>query len=251
LNKNELKLASIKPEQNLISDFLKNGIVKVPNALSIESANLIAAHIKKQKVWNLVFDHNGTHKDLNNIEVESWTDLQKENLLSVIHHQAETGFQYHYETIPLYDIYHDNLLPEHFFNEIMSFLNEESTLEYFRILLSCPEITFADGQITRFKAGHFLNKHNDDVDNKNRVAAFVLNLTEQWRPDWGGALHILDDHGALKQSFLPTYNEINIFKIPVDHYVGYVSPFAVNSRLSITGWLRTGKNPKLNRGSSD
>lgn len=247
----KLNLAKLAPDKSLVSEYLNHGVVKVQNALSIESASLITEHIKKQDTWNLVFDHNGTHKDLNNIEVASWTEEQRNNLLSVIHHQAKSGFQYHYETIPLYDIYHDDLLPGHFFNEIMQFLNEETTLSFFRELLSCPEISFTDGQITRFKAGHFLNKHNDDVANKNRVAAFVINLTELWRPDWGGALHLLNEDGALKHSFLPTFNEINIFKIPVDHYVGYVSPFATGSRLSITGWLRTGENPKLSRGSSD
>ncbi len=226
-------------------------MVKVPRALTEESAALITKHIKKQVIWNLVFDHNATHKDLNSVEVENWTASQKQDLISVIHHQAKSGFQYHYETIPLYDIFHDNLMPGHFFNEIMRFLNDEKTLNYFRELLSCPEISFADGQITRFKAGHFLNKHNDDVANKNRFAAFVINLTSEWRPDWGGALHILGEQGELKQSFLPTFNEINIFKIPVDHYVGFVSPFADGHRLSITGWLRTGENPKLSRGNSD
>ncbi len=244
MSTSKLKLASQEPSQRLISEFLEQGYIKVSHALSTESADLIAAHIKKQNIWNLVFDHQGTHKDLNNIEVESWTNTQKENLTSVIHQQAQTGFQYHYETIPLYDIYHDGILPGHFFNEIMEFLNEQTTLDYFRKLLSCPDITFADGQITRFRAGHFLNKHNDDVQSKNRVAAFVINLTKSWRPDWGGALHLLDEGGNIKQSFLPSFNDINIFKIPVNHYVGYVSPFAGGERLSITGWLRTGINPK-------
>ena len=135
-------------------------------------------------------------------------------------------------------------MPGHFFNQIIEFLNSEKVLNYFRVLLSEPSISFADAQITRFGAGHFLNTHDDNVTNKNRIAAFVINLTKEWRPDWGGALHLLDKQGQITNSFVPTFNEINIFKIPVDHYVGCVSPFALQKRTSITGWLRTGDNPK-------
>ncbi|WP_286266084.1 2OG-Fe(II) oxygenase [Thalassotalea atypica] len=245
--KHKLMLARQEPPKNLVDQFKSNGYIKVPNALSNETAELITQHITKQKQWNLVFDHNGQHQDLNNLEVEQWNSKQKQDLQSIIYQQAAQGFQYHYETIPLYDIYHDNLLPDHFFNHIMEFLNQDATLSYFRQLLSAPHISFADGQITRFRQGHFLNRHNDDVDSKNRIAAFVINLTKEWRVDWGGALHLLDSNQNITKSFAPSFNEINIFKIPVDHYVGYVSPFAAQDRISITGWLRSGKNPKNKR----
>ncbi|NMP33370.1 hypothetical protein HII17_17620 [Thalassotalea sp. M1531] len=239
-----LSLSRERPEIELINFFQKNRFVKVPNALTDKSAQLLKSHIHQQKEWNLVFNHNGQHQDLNAIAVESWTSQQKDDLNNIVNQQASEGFQYLYENIPLYDIYHDNLLPGHFFNQIIEFLNTDKTINFFRQLLSSPEINFADGQITRYGQGHFLNVHDDNVDDKNRIAAFVINLTEDWRADWGGALHLLDKQGQITNSFLPTFNEINIFKIPVDHYVGYVSPFAQNKRVSITGWLRSGDNPK-------
>lgn len=233
-----LSLNHQKPAPELIEFFQDHGFVKVKKALSEQSAQAIYQTIKSQPTWNLVFDANGKHQDLNNQEVAKWSNSQKSELQDIIYQQASNGFQYHYETIPLYDIYQNNLMPGHFFNQIIEFLNEETTLDFFRELLGAPDIAFADGQITKFSAGHFLNVHNDDVENKNRVAAYVINLTPSWQANWGGALHLLDDEQALKQSFLPTFNEINIFKIPVDHYVGFVSPFASKPRLSITGWLR-------------
>ncbi|WP_448210942.1 2OG-Fe(II) oxygenase [Colwellia sp. MEBiC06753] len=239
-----LSLTENKPAVNLINQLQEHGFVKIPQALTTESAGLIAKHINEQQEWNLVFNHQGKHQDLNAQAVDTWTESQQSDLFALVHQQAASGFQYLYENIPLYDIYFDNLLPGHFFNQIIEFLNTETTLNYFRELLGVPEISFADGQITRYGPGHFLNVHDDNVEDKNRVAAFVINLTNNWRADWGGALHLLDKEHKITQSFLPSYNEINIFKIPVDHYVGYVSPFAQAKRISITGWLRTGINPK-------
>lgn len=240
----KLELSSDSPNQTLIKTYTETGIVKVPCALSNDSAGQIYSALEQQAAWNLVFNHAGKHQDLNAQEVQNWSEQQKSDLQTIIYSQATNDFQYCYENIPLYDIYHDNLLPGHFFNRLYEFLNAPSTLNYFRELLSEPEITFLDAQITRFSAGHFLTTHNDQVAGKNRVAAYVINLTPEWRADWGGALHILDAEKQIKKSFLPSFNEINIFKIPVEHYVGYVSPFATGKRISITGWLRTGNNPK-------
>ena len=231
-----LALAVEQPSQASINEYLEHGIVKVKAALKKESAELLEHHIERQIDWNLVFDHKGQHQDLNARAVDSWTTQQKEDLSTIVNSQASTGFQYLYENIPLYDIYHSNLLPGHFFNQIIEFLNSERTLNFFRGLLSTPQISFADAQITRFGAGHFLNIHDDNVKDKNRVAAFVINLTKEWRPDWGGALHLLDKQGQITNSFVPSFNEINIFKIPIDHYVGYVSPFATK-KASIDYWL--------------
>tara|TARA_R110000737_G_scaffold165786_1_gene193117 strand:- start:1156 stop:1887 length:732 start_codon:yes stop_codon:yes gene_type:complete len=237
LNKNH-NIAKLK------QNFLNDGFVKLENALSNDSASLIHANITKQEQWNLVFRNNAIHQDLNSLDVEGWHGEDKNNLTELVHKQAEQAFQYFYETIPIYDIYYDKLMPEHFFNDIVKFLNSEEVLNFFRAILAAPEITFLDAQITRFKAGHFLNRHNDDVNGKNRVAAFVINLSKDWRVDWGGALHILNKDLTIEKSFVPSFNEINIFKVPVEHLVGYVSPFANGHRLSITGWLRSGENPK-------
>lgn len=239
-----LSLNTINILQEHKCSYINNGYVKVSNILSENSANMIHSAISKQKQWNLVFRNKGHHQDLNNVEVKHWDKTQQENLINIIHSKASIDFQYFYETIPIYDIYYDRSLSGHFFNDIFHFLNSEDTLNFFRELLDAPEISFLDAQITRFSAGHFLNCHNDDVKGKNRVAAFVINLTKDWRPDWGGALHILNKELEIEKSFIPSFNEVNIFKVPVDHFVGIVAPFTSASRLSITGWFRSGKNPK-------
>lgn len=244
----KLTLAPQENKEQLARHYKEKGFVKVNNALEHSTLKVIQDFVEKQKQWNLVFDHKGKHQDLNNLEVKEWAYDKKKDLENIIFKQASDSFQYFYETIPIYDIFHKNLLPDHFFNEIVLFLNTKHTLDFFREILDAPHITFMDAQITRFSAGHFLNTHNDDVKDKNRVAALVINLTKEWRSDWGGALHLLDDDKQIKQSFLPSLNEINIFKVPLDHYVGYVSPFATGTRYSITCWLRSGDNPMNNKG---
>jgi SM-20-related protein len=65
-----------------------------------------------------------------------------------------------------------------------------------------------------------------------------LNLTHQWRADWGGILNFLDADGHVAEGYVPAFNALNLFRVPQRHNVSYVAPFAMNGRYSITGWLR-------------
>jgi len=227
------------------SIFDKRGRVQVPDLLSPESAHKLYECLSKQEKWNLVFNQDGKHTDIDADSELLWSDNQKQDFLKIVHTQATEHFQYLYKAVPVYDIYHKNLLPGHFLNELFEFINGEVFLGFVREVLDMPDIGFADAQATCFSAGHFLTSHDDDVQGKNRLAAFVLNLTPDWNTNWGGALQFINSKGDIEEAFSPTYNALNMFRVPQQHSVAYVTPFAGAQRFSITGWLRAGKDPLL------
>ena len=44
-----------------------------------------------------------------------------------------------------------------------------------------------------------------DVSRERRKIAFVLGLTRQWHPDWGGYLLFLDEEGDVIEGFRPRF----------------------------------------------
>jgi len=40
------------------------------------------------------------------------------------------------------------------------------------------------------------------------------------------------------KTHVPTFNSCSLFKVPRDHQVSYVAPFATKPRYALTGWLR-------------
>ena len=124
--------------------------------------------------------------------------------------------------------------------DAVAFLNGERFLTFARNLTGFQDIAFADAQATLYGPGHFLTLHDDAVEGKNRRAAYVLNLTENWREDWGGYLNFFDKVGNIEAAYKPAFNALNIFAVPAAHSVGLVAPFAGALRCSITGWLRAG-----------
>lgn len=124
-------------------------------------------------------------------------------------------------------------------DEALAFLNSPAFIAFARGVTGDARIDFADAQATRYRPGHVLTTHDDRSPGKNRLHAYVLNLTRNWSPDWGGALIFPSTTGAAINGFTPTFNALNLFRVPQLHAVTQVTDFARNDRLAITGWLRT------------
>jgi Rps23 Pro-64 3,4-dihydroxylase Tpa1-like proline 4-hydroxylase len=96
--------------------------------------------------------------------------------------------------------------------------------------------------LSRYRAGHFLSPHSDKGNGK---IAFVINLSKNWLPQYGGCLHFLsEDRSKIIETWTPAFNNMVIFYVPPEHetdlgmphYVGHVSPQVKYSRYAITGW---------------
>jgi len=114
-------------------------------------------------------------------------------------------------------------------DEIINFL---SNLSGFEIK------NFSTMFASRYSEGCFLSPHHDDTLGS---IGFVLQLTKDWRPEWGGVLHFLDDNRkVIEYSEVPTFNTLTLFHIPEGkgkwHYVSHVNPGITSNRIAYSGW---------------
>ena len=97
------------------------------------------------------------------------------------------------------------------------------------------------GEATLYRPGHFLSWHDDSGHpEQHRRVAYVLYLTRGWRADWGGQLQFIDAQGDVEEVWMPRFNSLALFLVPMPHLVTYVAPFATQPRFAITGWLCDG-----------
>ena len=92
---------------------------------------------------------------------------------------------------------------------------------------------------SKYKSGCFLSPH---CDKNNGRIAFVLNLTHNWQPEWGGILHVMNkERTKIIDSFVPTFNSLVLMDLPnkegLPHYVSHILSNVDRSRFAITGWL--------------
>lgn len=237
--------AEIEGLDILAESFSLKGRLHLEEFLSISSANRLFDSVRHYPHWNLCTRLQQQHMDMDATITDNWPTNKMQELLKFVHDAAQSEFQYLYKTVPVYDLFHQQSKVHAVISEIYQSLNSKPLLSFFRAITGCPDIGFVDCQITCFEQGHFLTNHDDAVAGKNRVAAYVLNLTHDWQPDWGGALHFYNDKGHTEQAFMPRFNALNLFSVGQPHAVGYVTPFAGKKRYAITGWLRSGRDPML------
>lgn len=150
--------------------------------------------------------------------------------------KGEFGFLY--AQYPMLEAYVQGWSPGHPLDLLLEHLNAEPMLAFAREVSGIPEIVKTDAQATLYAPGHFLTVHDDSVAQEGRRVAYVLSLAKDWRPDWGGHLNFIDDDGDTIEGFVPRFNALNLFKVPMRHNVGALPPFAPVGRFSITGWFR-------------
>ncbi len=239
----ELRLAKRNDLADLQNRFKRSGRVHIPNILAADSAEAVIETIAKDTRWNLVTNNNGQHLDLDAAGMAALSSDDQIKFADAVHNQARWEFQYLFANYPIYDSYYSGRLPDGLLRRVFEFLNSPPFLEFVRAVTGDDTIKFTDAQATKYEPGHFLTVHDDNVSGKNRCCAYVLNLTREWRADWGGLLQFYDSNGHIIEAFTPVFNALNIFSVPQKHSVSAVAPFAGAPRYSITGWLRSGADP--------
>lgn len=84
--------------------------------------------------------------------------------------------------------------------------------------------------------GDYLRPHSDD--NRNRRLALVIYLSESWRHEYGGALHVLHQDGGVTE-IEPHFNSMVAFDVlaaPAHLVTPIASAAGPQQRLTIGGW---------------
>lgn len=116
-------------------------------------------------------------------------------------------------------------------------LQSPQMLGLVRDITGSADVDGITAQASQFRPGHYLTRHVDDVGRERRKFAFVLGLTKQWHPDWGGLLQFFSKQGDASHARTPGFNTLDLFDISEVHSVTFVAPYALAPRLAVSGWF--------------
>ncbi len=221
----------------IASIYARAGRIHIKPFLSAECAAAVHNCLTTEIPWQTHFNIGDRPVDLNG-ELEDMPEPERLRLFDCLHSSASDGFQYIFNNYPISDIYERGENRSLYVMRLYEFLNCAEFLEIARSITGVRSIAFTDAQATLYRSGHFLTHHDDLIGDKKRVAAYVLNFTPRWIPDWGGILQFIAPDGHIAEGYTPAFNALNLFTVPQMHAVSYVTPFAQAGRYSITGWLR-------------
>jgi SM-20-related protein len=216
--------------------FARSRRLHIPRFLTQASAEALHRHLSQEVPWSLVV-HDGqkVREAKPDVRRQYGEDLER-NMRVEAYSTAASRFQFLYENCSIPPAAAG--VPPSLLTQFLAFLNSPPFIRFARALTGLAAIDWADGQATRYQAGHFLTAHDDSAVNQTRQAAYVFNLTPTWKPDWGGLLQFIDSDGHIAEAYTPRFNALNIFTVPQLHCVSSIALFAPVARYSITGWLR-------------
>ncbi len=226
----------------IASGFAVNRRLQIPGILAPDTATKLEQCLRNEVPWELAYMKNDTGhtlkaEELRNMTPESWRTFMME-----VQNTAQEGYQFLFNTYQVVTAWKEGRDPHLFLHRFFELLNSPPVIEFARRVTGHNDIMKADAQATRFLPGHYLRRHNDfeqKTPTDIRRAAYVFNLSRDWQADWGGQLQFMDEDDNVMESWLPRYNHLSLFEVPIFHSVSCVAPYATSPRLSITGWFRT------------
>jgi len=220
----------------LAEEFGHANRIQIRDVLTTDVAERLYQCLDREVPWGLAYIDGEEYKILQadalaNFSQADWTALNER-----VQARAKDKFQFLYNSYMMISAYKEKRNPGLMLHGMVEAINTPSFLQFLRAVTGVGNIMAADAQATRYMPGHFLKKHTDTVAGQYREIAYVLNLTKDWQADWGGLLQFMDEDGKITETYLPTFNSLTLFRVPMWHHVSYVAPSATAARYAITGW---------------
>ena len=152
--------------------FRRSGRVHIPAVLSESSARRLYRCLTEETPWTLIHNKTGVRVDVPYESLEQRTHESRGAW-----QRAHTDFTYVYDNHRLSNVGEPYPDASHYLARLVEFLNSTQFLAFARAVTGMPAIAFADAQATLYRPGDFLTAHDDRAEGKNRLAAYVINMT--------------------------------------------------------------------------
>lgn len=206
-----------------------HGRVQVPGFLQTDAARRLHDCLRNEVPWHVA------ERERPNHNCAPGTGDERA-MLQQAYTRAADGFHFVYDRYLMIEELKAGRNPDLILHTVLEFFNGPQFLDFIRWFSGDRELTMVGAQATRYRSGQFLRQHDDRHVEEGRRYAYVLNLSRDWQADWGGLLHFTDKAGNVLDSYVPRWNSLSLFKVPTNHFVGLVAPWASEPRLAITGW---------------
>jgi hypothetical protein len=101
--------------------------------------------------------------------------------------------------------------------------------------------------VSFYGPGDYLGVHTDE----GKGIAFIVNLSWDWKPEYGGILNVKNEGEDSYTSIVPGWGNLVLLDIASEgheHFVSEVSDLAARPRIAITGWYEEGSSkPRVSK----
>lgn len=233
----EIKINSALDPHALNQQLRESGRIQIPNFFETDTADYLYGLLQENTDWFVTYNEGGENYESTLAEFQSMPPQQRREFTGRLFASARDGFQFIFRQYYISRAIENGENKGHPLHVVNDHVNSDAFLDFMRVLTGRDEIKKSDSYASLYAPGDFLTTHDDLHGSHDRVAAYVVSMTRDWNPNWGGYLAFYDEHDNIREAFMPTFNTLNLFMIPQKHAVQPVAPFAGHMRTSLLGWL--------------
>ena len=219
----------------LRSELIAVGRTRLSPAVTPEAAEALRDELTQSTAWVRTMRQGNVERELDSATLASLSPAHLAAIEQLARQGDESVFRFLHDAIRLSPDGAERRKRGWLVDGCAEMLNSPATLDLVSELTG-EQVHCFRGDATRYLPGHFLTTHNDGRKYAKRVLAFVLNLSN-WHIDWGGLMLFHDGDGNVACGWPPRFNTANLFLVPQDHSVSWVTPLAREPRLTISGWF--------------
>jgi SM-20-related protein len=223
--------------ERVTTEYQQDKRTRIDQVLVQSDAELLHDYLNKKAVYNLAFTQNEQNAELTEKEFLALGRAEIQRIQMHMHEQASRGIGFCYSRL----LATKDLNTENPVKALHALLNTDEVKQKFAMVTGSEPFKFVSSQATKYAKGQYLTRHNDINPAEGRAVAYVIGLTPQWHPDWGGLLQFYYPDGRTRDAWEPRFNSISLFDVSHVHAVTFVTPFALKNRYSVTGWFRYNK----------
>jgi SM-20-related protein len=213
------------------TDFQSNFKVTIPTIFTPTFAELVVKYASMEKNWVLA-------AGIDKVRYENPINTVNQKKNDAIGVEVNKGFSQNRFSY----IFHrtmNNKNPSILEKDIRKALSSAEFLNFLSEITGLNLTKLTTMFMSKYRSGHFLSPHSDTGNGR---IAFVISLSKDWLPQYGGLLNFLsDDRNQVIETYCPMFNHMVIFQVDENHkhphYVSHVAPNVSHNRISIVGWF--------------
>src|SRR5487761_525608 len=163
---------------SLAAEFRQKRRIQIRDVMLPDVAENLYQCLEREVPWGMAYIDGEQSTLLAADQLATFSQADWMNLNSKVQVRAVDKFQFIYNSYMMITAYKEKRDPALALHTMVEFINAPPFLDLMRRVAGVPNIIKADAQATRYIAGHFLKKHNDQMGSQYRMAAYVLNLTK-------------------------------------------------------------------------
>lgn len=232
-----LKINPALKKKDLASQFQAKSRLQVENFLDPKDAEKVFEMVNSCRHFKFKYNEGDKEVFVKPMELKGMTERRLREFGNRIFNTAQKGqFQYTYYSCPLSrETLSENqkLKP---FGEVLDFLDGKDMQNFLKTVTG-EKVTGANAEVQWFKTDSFQTTGDGLHRREKRVLGYALEMTKDWNEDAGGVRFFKSKNGEVEDFYIPKFNSLTLFKVPMKNSISYITGYATGLKLSISGWF--------------